>query len=248
MRFGFEVEIENISTFPPTIPGINVTEDNSLRNGSEYVSGILPDSDFTKSLYGHLYKRLEGDYSERCGVHFHMDVTDKDKAQRMNFIKRYIQVERTMFRLYPEILRSNNNFCNILLDSTEELNIIRGYNRHRGSTDGFSKYMSLNIKPMNTIGTFEFRALKAGVTPEQFNEVIDIFEQLWDVSAPLPFADQIEEADRQEAESVINLINTNITTEQANDEFLDHHFRDGTDQIPTNGISEDAIRQYLNSL
>ena len=42
------------------------------------------------------------------------------------------------------------------------------------------KYVALNIKPMLSIGTFEFRALKGGITPDQFSEMLDIFHVLWD--------------------------------------------------------------------
>lgn len=248
MRFGFEVEIEDVTNYPANIPCITTTEDNSLRNGMEYVSSVLPDSDYAKLVYGYLFKNLQGNYSERCGVHFHMDVTNKSRTERMEFLKRYIQVERTLFKVHSDILRPDNNFCNMLLDSTEELNIIRNYNNRDSSTEGYSKYMSLNIKPMNSIGTFEFRSLKAGVTPEQFSTILDVFEQLWDFSAPLPYSDQITEEDRQEAESVINLINTRPSEERIDEEFMDHHFREEGSTVPTSGISEESIRAYLNSM
>lgn len=249
MRLGFEVEIEDITKKPPTIPGINETTDNSLRNGKEYVSSVLPDKDFALFLYDYLYQNIQGSYSERCGFHFHMDVVNTSKSKCLKFIKRYITVERTLFRLYSDILRSNNNFCNLVVDSTEELNTIRKYNVNSIDPNDYSKYMALNIKPMLSIGTFEFRALKAGVTPKEFHAILDIFEQLWDFKAPIPFLDEITEKDKQEAESIIKLIDTPFeTSSEENDEFINHHFRSEEMETINSEITEDTIRAYLSSM
>lgn len=248
MRLGFEVEIEDIVQRPPEMPGINVTNDNSLRNGKEYVSTILPDKEYATFLYRYLYNNIEGNYSERCGLHFHMDVTNKSKEQCIDFIKRYILVERTLFRVRPDLFRSNNNFCNLLLDSTEEINIIRNYNMAGIDPHEYSKYMALNIKTMLSIGTFEFRALKAGTSPEDFEFVLNLFHDLWDENAPLPYEDQIEERDRSEAESVINLINTSQHSDSSEStEFMNHHFSTTMDVV-SNVITESSIREYLNSI
>lgn len=249
MRLGFEVEIEDITVSPLTIPGIDIVEDNSLRNGREFVSKILPDANFASILYKYLYENLSGTYSERCGFHFHMDVTNKSKSQLMNFIKRYIMVERTLFRVHSDILRANNNFCNLLVDSTEELNIIRNFNKCDTDPNDYSKYMALNIKTMLSIGTFEFRALKGGITPEEFNLMLDIFKKLWDSNAELPYEDQIDDRDRAEAESIINIINTRPHEEESiDDEYMNHHFRSGEQQQPFTTLTESSIRDYLNSI
>lgn len=246
MRLGFEVEIEDVTKSGRDIPGVTETTDNSLRNGKEYVSAILPDKDFASFLYSYLYHNIEGTYSERCGLHFHMDVTNKNKSKCMGFLKRYITVERTLFNVHSDILRSNNNFCNLLTDSTEELNIIRNYNVGGTDPHDYSKYMALNIKTMLSIGTFEFRALKAGISPEQFVEMLNIFEQLWDVKAPLPYADQINEKDKKEAESLIKLICTSVHSEPSSREFMDHHFREESEVVTE--ITESSIRDYLNNI
>ncbi len=246
MRYGFEVEIEDVTTSGRHIPGINETTDNSLREGREYVTDILPDKEFTSFMYDYLSRTIVGNYSERCGVHFHMDVTTKSKQQCINFLERYILVERTLFRVHSDILRSNNNFCNLLTDSTEELNIIRHYNVNGTEPDDYSKYMAINIKPMLSIGTFEFRAIKAGVTPEQFTMMLDIFEQLWDIDAELPYQDQITDQDRSEADALIRLIHTAVESENNSDEFMSLHFQDGTEALTT--ITESSIRAYLNNI
>ena len=244
MKLGFEIEIEDVtSTFTET-PGIMETTDGSLRNGKEYVSSVLPNPQYALMLYTYMFDTLEGNYSERCGFHFHLDLTSRSKAQILSFVKSYILVERTLFRTYPNILRSNNNFCNLLVDSQDELNLIRRYaHESRNPFSDYSKYTALNLKPMTTIGTVEFRAAVAGLTPEDFGNLLTIFSHLYEGSIPEHLNSQITAADRAEADALIDLINTPITSSPDLGDYMSEHF--DVPSAPTNVLTKEMILNYL---
>ena len=248
MKLGFEIEIEDVVTHVPEIPGIQVTTDGSLRNGIELISSPLPDVEFATFLYTYVYDRLQGNYSERCGFHFHMDFTTKSKEERMSFLFRYLKVERTLFREYPDLFRSHNNFCPLLLDSPNELAILRKYNQSGSirSLENFSKYSALNFKPLIDLGTVEFRAAPAGLSPLKTKALFQLFENLYTGSDNRDISAHVTPEDLAEAESVITIINTPI--QEASSElgdFMGEHFEIET---PTSAPTEQAIREFLRGL
>jgi hypothetical protein len=262
MKLGFEIEIEDVydihfqypvdhdRMYPTHIPGIKATLDGSLRNGIELVSDPLPDIEFASFLYKYTYESILGTYSERCGFHFHMDFEDQSKYTRVSFLSRYLRLERTLFRIYPHLFRSHNNFCNLLLDSPSELTLIRKFaTRSSVSLDEFSKYSALNIKPLQTIGTIEFRAAPGGLTPDNATFLFSLFNDIYHDTISPDLLSQVTLEDAAEAEAVIHLINTDLP--RSSDELGDYmntHF----DIVPVAPITAiptpDSIRQFLQGL
>lgn len=227
MKIGFELEIDNVPHIVNGIPLVSTVEEGSLRNGIEYVTDPLPDTEYASNLYSYLYNNVPGTYTDRCGFHFHMDFSSKSIEDITKFITRYITIERTLFRLHPELFRSGNNFCNLLTDSPAELSFIRKYRSNNGgglSYSDFSKYTALNIKPLSRMGTIEFRAVTAGLQPEAMNQVFDIFNKLYDLNAAIPLLDQVTEADLAEANVINQLINTAPDTSPELGDYMDEHF------------------------
>ena len=225
MQVGFEIEIEDVVDFPKTIPGINIENDGSLRNGMEFVSYICPDTDFASMLYEYLFKKVKGTYSERCGIHFHMDFVNKSVEEIIDFVSRYLTIEKTLFKKYSSVLRENNSFCNLLLNSPSELDIIRtvNYEKNTNTFSNFSKYTALNLKPLYYQSTIEFRALAGGTSPDLFSEILFIFEELYNGNTPN--LGTISEEDRVEAESVITLLSTEVVEDTSGlGEYFEKHF------------------------
>lgn len=246
MKIGFEIEVEGISDIIKDVPGIIDVPEGSLRNGVEYVSKVLPDPAFAKSLYSYMYNRIEGTYSDRCGFHFHLDFTDKPKEFITGFLKRYLVIERTLFKTFPSFLRSNNSFCNLLMDSPDELNLIRNMTNgvdYRESLEDFSKYSALNTRPLLTLGTMEFRACVGGITPEEFSTILDIFTSLYNNKTP-PIAFTPTAKDEAEATAQINLINTpvEVIAEDLGD-FMEYHFPSPS----ATALTLDAVKDYLRN-
>ena len=243
MRVGFEIEVEDVEDIISNVPGINVVPDDSLRNGVEFVSDVLPDEDFAVALYTYMWNRIKGNYSDRCGFHFHLDFVGKDKEFIIKFLTRYLSIERTLFAVYPNILRPNNNFCKLLLDSPDELSIIRNI-QHGDDISAevlnFSKYSALNIRTLESIGTVEFRAAAGGTTPEEFCSLLNVFTMLYDVDGPLPLRDQITSEHSSEAAAQVQLIHTAVATDDLG-EYFGLHF----ESAPTSAITTTTIQDYL---
>jgi len=125
MKVGFELEIEDVVDYPSDIPGVARENDGSLRNGMEFITGVCPDVKFATMMYSYLFEAVNGIYSERCGLHFHINFKEKSIEDINAFVARYITIERALFRKYSSVLREGNSFCNLLLDSPDELDIIR---------------------------------------------------------------------------------------------------------------------------
>jgi hypothetical protein len=179
MRYGIEIEIENLPD-PFLVDDGECKEDGSLRNnGKEYVSIVLPDVDSAKAWHAEVVRKCViagADFNHRCGTHIHMDFRDTTKQTRRNFLEKYLLIERKLMALMPD--RSHSNFCLPLLDYDGDMFILRSY--LAGSTgilrDRGSKYAALNFKPMLTQGSIEFRMLPSLPTVDLFEQVIDMLE------------------------------------------------------------------------
>jgi len=250
MRLGFELEVEDVEYAPSDVPGVLRTTDGSLRNGVEFVTSPLPDTEFATMLYEYLTNKIRGTYSERCGFHFHMDFTNISKEGRMKFLYRYLKLERTLFREFPQLFRSHNNFCPLLMDSSNELSTLRSYNQSGevSNLDSFSKYSALNFKPLVTQGTIEFRAAPAGLSTEDVSQIFKIFQDIYN-NTSIPSLDAlVTPEDLAEAEAVITLINTPTQPDSSElGEHLAEHF--GVSATTTVAVpTEQAIREFLQGL
>ena len=241
MRVGFEVEVEQSNNTSNNIPGLKITPDGSLRNGVEYVSDVLPDTKYASWLYEYLHEYIEGEYTERCGVHVHLDFSHCSVPDLLDFVFRYLAIERALFRKYPEHLRGNNSFCRPLLDSSNELEVLRRLWQNpeeRNTLQAFSKYTALNLRTICTLGTVEFRPLSGGTSPVVFTEVLKTLEQLvngeeTDLQSPV--------SDILEANVVVDSIKYSTDEYVSNpDEFIHEVFQTSPQTLTT-----ESVRLYL---
>lgn len=157
--FGVELEIENVN-WP--VEGIcskqmTVTTDGSLRNnGYEYITKPMniPSLSDCLQLFFKRTGASEKNYSERCSVHVHVNCQDLTISQLYSILLLYQVVERLFYRWVGDN-RDENIFC-VPWHQTNLPNRILN-NKALTNIKKWQKYSGLNLLPINTYGTIEFR-------------------------------------------------------------------------------------------
>lgn len=164
---GIEIELEGFRGINKAerFNLIRFTDDGSLRNGGlEIVTQPVQGSQIIESL-----KQVEEVIKEcrsltcsaRTGLHVHVDMRRETTKSLIHTLCTYLIFEKSLFKYCGEY-RMDNPYCVPLSDivvtsdyihgliSSSEANIIRGMERH-------TKYSALNLRPLLTLGTLEFR-------------------------------------------------------------------------------------------
>lgn len=177
---GVEIELENFNAdtlvrntnFSWFEKFFNLHRDPSLRNnGQEIVTraGIT----LSNALYNlyhllddkALVKKLGWEVSPRCSVHVHWNMQDKTDEQLKQILLVYMAIEPVLFSISGN--RNSNIFCVPLLRNIPktlmaiiakpDLYIVgEGYGAPHMSIN-WGKYSALNLIPLTTQGTIEFR-------------------------------------------------------------------------------------------
>ncbi|MDX9756438.1 MAG: amidoligase family protein [Sulfurimonas sp.] len=165
--FGIEIEVENIVN-NVTLPfGWEGKEDGSLRNnGVEFITSPAK-AKATPFLLTSLKSALEEagnipSYSPRTSIHIHLNVLDFTVEQLKSFVLLYLCFESVLFK-YVGGNRKDSIFCIPLSHAGYVGNLKRFFSlseerdRLYNTSDKWHKYTSLNLKPMCSFGTIEFR-------------------------------------------------------------------------------------------
>jgi len=159
--FGIEVEVEGVPD--PRVQHThrsywNLTMDNSLRNnGIEFVSVPLRAEQVEFAMI-QLNASLPdtASFSARTSVHVHMNVRDMVIDQIKGLMLLYTAVEELLFDWAGEE-RVNNVFC-VRLTDTDYAQTYRDFcNDPRQVVHYWNKYTAMNLHPMESKGTVEFR-------------------------------------------------------------------------------------------
>ena len=161
---GIEVEIENISYINPNIPICfwQITEDGSLRNhGKEFKSVALPVK-YAQLALEQLFHGLNPDidFSSRTSIHVHLDVRGLTMTQLLTLMFVYATVENLLFK-FVGANRRNNIFCTPITETQffRHLDIQKKENMMGCLQTIWQKYSALNVLPISTFGTVEFRQM-----------------------------------------------------------------------------------------
>ncbi len=159
--YGVELEIERIPALGDmSLTGFTATEDGSLRNnGKEFISKPMTFSNLMWCLNNFFTKNkfTEANYSERCSIHVHTNCLNLTLEQIQSLCMVYQVYEDLLFAwVSPE--RAENIFCVPWSQTTlsykmfdkDPANWITKGKRWR-------KYTALNLLPLFTQGTVEFR-------------------------------------------------------------------------------------------
>ena len=168
---GIEIELESSTPMPFTqLPKEwRAENDGSLRGYSvEYVMkkpmAIEKVQDSLDKLAAVILK--EGGrpvYSERAGVHVHVNVLDLTVEQIVCFALTYYCLEDVLVR-FCGTNREGNHFCLRIKDAEMPLHILSGM-RHEMNIENFNtdqiRYASMNFLSLFRYGSLEFRAMES---------------------------------------------------------------------------------------
>lgn len=156
---GIEVEVEKVPEWKDT-PIWHPKEDGSLRdNGVEYISKPIP-LDIVRPALLELYGEVlppSCAFSKRTSIHVHVNVQDLNFLELKYLVYLYTIFENSLYRLVEEE-RRGSIFC-IPLQETQlisELFINKDIQRKKVY---WQKYCGINLLPVFTMGTLEFRHL-----------------------------------------------------------------------------------------
>lgn len=174
--FGVELEIEHASQeWATNFKQITVVEDGSLRNnGWEFITEPLPLNEtinLLEAFFNNAKNRentavdyfLEGDvpfhYSERTSVHVHTNCTHLTLEQVTIILLLYQTVEEILFNWIGND-RDKNIFCVPWSQTLLSYDLITTFGQFvKNASVDRNKYTALNIVPLMSQGTIEWRHL-----------------------------------------------------------------------------------------
>lgn len=185
--FGVEIEAEGPGLRDVESRGFRLENDGSLGDGGvEFVQRVPATASATDSVIRKLVKNIRDSGAQprlnpRSGVHIHINMQDYSVLQAFTFLTAYYVLEDALVALcHPG--REGNFFCLRLTDSSEPVDrLVHCVARNRFqeiSTHGAMRYSAMNLDPLLTYGSVEFRALHS---PEDFREIspwVSMFDEL----------------------------------------------------------------------
>jgi len=162
--FGVEVEVENCTKhkiISHQYPYWTMTTDNSLRNqGIEFVSLPIRASQVENALT-QLFNSIgtEVEFTPRTSTHVHMNVRDLTLDQISCLVILYTALENVLFNWVGHN-RDESIFC-IKITETDYVNKFLQLNDYPKETiREWNKYTALNLLPIESKGSVEFRHLE----------------------------------------------------------------------------------------
>lgn len=160
--------------------GFAVKPDGSLRNGHEYVTRLgLTAADacgYIKALDKYFSAGRNGrvdrnNFSFRCGLHVHVDVSEHTMEDIYRTCLLYTVVEPLLFEISGK--RNSNKFCVGVHDCVSAVEGLlhhghaRDWNKFATSLARGSKYMAMNVRTVSRFGTIEFRHHEGTCDPDR---------------------------------------------------------------------------------
>ncbi len=193
---GLELEIEGFnSEIEARFGGFTFTEDGSLRHtatgrGVEAISKPVA-ACFVPGLLNAFFTKFnitEANYSERCSTHVHFNVRPLQVEQLATICLIYQTVERLLFR-YVGHDRGSSIFCVPWHQSNMSYQIVNTL--VKGNPDNvfrrWQKYSALNLIPVTSLGTIEFRHLHGTCDVKLISEWIELICKIFHYAQRVPF-------------------------------------------------------------
>jgi len=166
---GLELETENCQihsgTFYAKLCGplnIMVEHDGSLRGVAyEFITAPMRSQDAIGCLgeFFNKSKFIDDNYSDRCSVHVHVNCTDMTLEQITNVALLYTTIEEILFEFVGGN-RDTNIFCIPWNQCRQHFDLVHRFLNDTSYTlRNWNKYTALNLIPLSSQGTIEFRQL-----------------------------------------------------------------------------------------
>ena len=186
---GLELEMEN---FPGQIDthsfgGMLFTSDGSLRSsdigyGTEAITkpiSIKYIRDFLHAFFTN-YGVSETNYSERCSTHVHFNVQPLEYSAIASICLLYQTVERLLFN-YIGNDRDKNIFCVPWYQSNRSYHVVSELIKQNDNlVRNWQKYSALNLLPISSQGTIEFRHLHGTCDVNKILEWVSILAKMFE--------------------------------------------------------------------
>jgi hypothetical protein len=215
LLYGLELEIERAS-FDWEISGFRATEDGSLRNnGVEFISAPMDYGQMAHGLQA-FFKNARTDsrcYSERTSIHVHTNCLDLTVPQLTSLLMMYQVVEDLLFAWIGEE-RDKNIFCVPWSQTKLTHNVLANIEQFVSmSSVERNKYTALNLVPLRTQGTIEWRHMHGHNDVERILTWLRVIGHFYRV------------AKKYEHDVIVDKC-VNLNTTSAYDHLLDFLFED----------------------
>ena len=190
-RVGVEIEVEQFTNRRHRLRYWNMVSDGSLRNnGQEFTfRGALGGKDAFDAIseIDTLLYQSNPDLNIRCSTHVHVDVRDMTVPQLKKMILAYAFYESFLFAQSGRH-RMKSNFCMPLCIAEGLTHILMDYWRYDDAdfvfqvTDRWDKYSAMNLIPIRSYGSVEFRIAEGKSKSGQLLRLVNRFLALKEVA------------------------------------------------------------------
>lgn len=167
--YGLELEIENVPHYNELlVSGMISVPDGSLRNnGREFITSPASISVVNQILttFFERAKLTKENYSDRCSVHVHANCLDLTLTQLLTLFLVYQTVEDLLFNFIGDE-RNENIYCVPWSQTNLGQNINNRIEHTLRNVGSWTKYTALNMLPIATQGSVEFRHM-AGTSDKE---------------------------------------------------------------------------------
>lgn len=175
--------------------GFNVVTDGSLRgNAFEFISLPMESQTALSCIreFYNLTKFAQDNYTDRCSVHVHVNCTDLEKEQVLGVALLYSVFEQILFNFVGGY-RDTNLYCIPWSHCRNHVDLV--YNTmvdHDSTLRRWNKYTALNLLPLRTLGTMEFRHMHGTNDMNKLKTWINLIGAMFKYATQTPLKD-IEE-------------------------------------------------------
>lgn len=176
--FGIEIEIENADE-DWCVPGMLVDpNEGSLRNnGLEFITTPMTYNNVLYCLdkFHNKANPTEENFTTTCSTHVHTNVLDLTIDQLISILGIYHVVEKQLFN----VVGSNRYYNNYCVPYRESLIINNSYADIKIGHFSWPKYTALNLAPINTQGSIEWRHFPGYLDPELFTIWLRLISRIY---------------------------------------------------------------------
>lgn len=198
---GLELETENISTrieYDQLVRPLHFDchADGSLRGYStEFITKPMESTTALLALtkFFEATKFTEDNYSDRCSVHVHVNCTDMSMEQLSSVALLYTVVEEILFEFVGGS-RDTNIYCIPWNQCRNHLDLVNDFllNPHV-ALKRWSKYTALNLLPLATQGTIEFRQMHGTADMKKLTTWINLIGSIFKYARFIPLEALVQE-------------------------------------------------------
>lgn len=185
--FGIEIEVEGMK-LPEKVKFFETKNDGSLRGESfEYVfNKPLNLSTSIKAIEGlvDVFKASDTvlDMGYRTSVHVHVNVSNLEKNSISVFLYVAFLLEKILVKYCGDI-REGNRFCLRMVDAEYKLDELARFIGGKGfliDNQNIVKYSAINIHPISTQGSVEFRSMKGTVDIKTLTDWLSALNNIYE--------------------------------------------------------------------